>query len=118
MKELSALVIDEDVAVCESLCQLLRLLDIRARPAFNPQAARLCLGENPPDLIFLSNCIKNESWIQIMENLQGGAKLSRLPVVLVSDGGACPEMDSVIDVILRPASLEAVEKCLRKTGYY
>jgi PleD family two-component response regulator len=118
VKKLSALVIEEDVAVCESLCQLLRLLDIQARPAFNPQAAHLCLGKNPPDLVFLSSCIKGESRSQIIECLRGDAAVSRVPVVLVSDGGACPEVDGVVDVILRPASLEAVEKCLRKTGYY
>ncbi|MDD5371325.1 MAG: hypothetical protein PHQ40_19765 [Anaerolineaceae bacterium] len=118
MKKLAALVIEEDVVVCENLCQLLELLDIHARPAFTLQAAHLCLDDDPPDIIFLSSTNESEDRMQLMNCLRGKQERAHAPVILVSDGSACPEIDGVVDVVSRPASLDAVEKCLRKTGLY
>ncbi len=119
----SALVIDGDRAICETLCQTLGLLDVSARPAYNAHAALLTLADDPPDLIFLScpcNAGEGEG-VAFLEFLQGESVLAKIPVVmmvaeeLLGDPERFPRA-GIFAKISRPASLSALESVLRKAG--
>ncbi len=119
----TALVIDGDPPTCESLCQLLKLLDVSARPAFNAHAALLTLADSTPDLIFLacSQAAGEGEGVEFLEFLQGESALASIPVVLVVDNchldapGKFPRA-GILDIVPRPAPLDAVERALQKAG--
>jgi DNA-binding NarL/FixJ family response regulator len=119
----SALVIDADRAFCESMCQTLSLLDVFARPAYNAHAALLTLVDAAPDLIFLT-CLGGEGAgesLEFLEFLQGESALAGIPVVMMvaEDQGAIPEKIAqvgILALIPRLASLQSLERVLRKAG--
>ncbi len=117
---LSALVIDNDPSVAQQLCRLLELLDVAARPAYNPKAAWLGVDQKAPDLVFLSTTFSEECWTSLLDKLCGDPRLENVPIVMVSPGIDRDLRGSkkVLDIIKRPASLEAIETSLRKAGYY
>ncbi len=119
----SALVIDGDRTFCDSLCQMLGLLDVSARPAYNARAALLTLVDALPDLIFLSCQGDKEGCesLEFLEFLQGESALAEIPVVMVveEDNEDTPQkmaQTGVMAFMARPASLQALERVLRKAG--
>ncbi len=119
----TALVIDSDRATCESLCQLLKLLDICAKPAYNAHAALLTLEDHTPDLIFLScsDGVGEGEGVEFLEFLQGESALASIPVVLVVDNCQVSAQENfpragILEIVPRPAPLEAVERVLHKVG--
>jgi DNA-binding NtrC family response regulator len=119
----SALVIDGDRAISETLCQTLGLLDVSARPAYNAHAALLTLADDPPDLIFLSCLCKagEGEGVEFLEFLQGESLLANIPVVMMAaeeelgDPERFPR-SGIFAIIPRPANLRALESVLRKAG--
>jgi DNA-binding NtrC family response regulator len=121
----SALVIDGDRVICESLCQTLSLLDIAARPAFNAHAALLTLVDDTPDLIFLScQCSEGEGeGLEFLEFLQGESALAGIPVVMMVEESDKAYLDlipraGILAKIPRPANLNALERVLRIAGIF
>lgn len=121
----TALIIDGDRSRCEALSQRLGLLDITARPAYNPHAALLTLADAEPDLIFLSSATSGEEGegLEFLEFLQAESALAGIPVVmLVEDPGRADDPDykqvGAIAAISSGANLEALEIVLRKAGIF
>ena len=117
---LSALVIENEPQIAYRLCHFLELLDISARPAYNPKAAWLGLDQHTPDLVFLSTTISDEFWPSLLAEITEHPRLGKVPIIIVSPG---VERDlycskNVLDVIQRPASLEAIASSLRKAGLF
>ena len=117
----SALVIEENRTTSESLCQLLGLLDITARPAYTQRAAYLTLKEMLPDFIFLSIHPLEAGFLEVLDFLKRETNLEHIPVILLATAEQKEIVQrmsntGVLEVIQRPASLEAVEKALRKAG--
>jgi two-component system response regulator PrrA len=113
-----ALVIDDQRLAADTLCQLLTLFDIQARPAYGARAGMLALQEQIPDVILLDIAMPGLNGHEILAYLRREPRLGRIPVVIVtaddSPGTADQaRQEGAVDVIVKPATLEAIENALK-----
>lgn len=114
-----ALVIDDNRHTADSLCQLLSLFDLDARPAYGPRAAMLALREVVPDIVFLDLNMPGVSGFEVLGFLKREPRLLATPVVVVTAEDETITVtralrEGALDVIIKPASVEALEESLRK----
>jgi DNA-binding response OmpR family regulator len=114
-----ALVIDDNRHTADSLCQLLSLFDLDARPAYGPRAAMLALREVVPDIVFLDLNMPGVSGFEVLGFLKREPRLLSTPVVVVTAEDETVTVtralhEGALDVIIKPASIEALEESLRK----
>jgi CheY-like chemotaxis protein len=114
-----ALVIDDNRHTADSLCQLLSLFDLDARPAYGPRAAMLAMRDGIPDIVFLDLNMPGVSGFEVLGFLKREPRLLTVPVVVVTADGERITMErakreGALDVIIKPASVEALEESLRK----
>ncbi|MFZ6031463.1 MAG: response regulator [Chloroflexota bacterium] len=116
-----ALVIDDNRHTADSLCQLLSLFDLDARPAYGPRAAMLALREAVPDIVFLDLNMPGVSGFEVLGFLKREPRLLATPVVVVTAEDETVTVtralrEGALDVIIKPASVEALEEALRKAN--
>ncbi len=112
---ISALVVDAEVPVCDNLCQLLGLLGVSPRPAYNLRAACMALDSNPPELLFLSDELPDEGAASVMKHLSSHSRMRNVRIIHLSTS-AGKYLKKREAVLYRPANPEAVEKCLHHLG--
>ncbi len=119
----TALVIEDNRMVSDMLCQLLNLLDIKSRPAYTPRAAFLSLTEETPNVVFLDINLPNVDGFEVLAYIRREPRLSRVPVIVVTSEDQ-PEVHrrakegGAVTVIIKPATLEALEKSLHQAGIF
>lgn len=116
-----ALVIDDVRQMADSLCQMLHLLDVEARPAYGVRAGLLALNEFRPDVIFLDLNMPGLSGFEVLAYVHRDPRFADIPMVVVTsddqkltreralEGGA-------LDLIVKPASFESIEAALKAAG--
>jgi len=115
----TALVIDDHRPTTDSMCQMLNLLGVKARPAYGPRAALLILNEFLPDIIFLDIQMPGVDGFEVLAYLRREPRLANVPVVIVTSDDQ-PETASkarrtgALLTIVKPASLEGLERVLHK----
>ncbi len=114
----TALVIDDNRLPANTLCQLLTLFDVQARPAYGARAGILALQENPPDVLFLDICMPGLDGHEILAYLRREPQLIHIPVVVVTADDSLEtarqaRQEGAVDVIVKPATLEALETALK-----
>jgi len=114
-----ALVIDDNRHTADSLCQLLSLFDLDARPAYGPRAAMLVLRDLVPDIVFLDLNMPGVSGFEVLGFLKREPRLLMVPVVVVTAEEEHLTVERAInegalDVIIKPASIESLEDALKK----
>jgi len=118
---LSALVIEDNRLVAESLIQMLRVININAQTALTPRSAILSLGEHIPDLIFLDIHLPGLDGFEILAYLHREPRFAKIKVIIVTSDDQ-PETyrrarsNGAAAVIIKPVSLDALEKALRGIG--
>ena len=119
---LSALVIEDNRLVAESLIQMLRAININAQTALTPRSAILSLGEHIPDLLFLDLHLPGIDGFEILAYLHREPRFSKIKVIIVTSDDQ-PETyrraktNGAVAVIIKPVSLEVLEKALRGIGF-
>lgn len=115
----TALVIDDHRPTADSMCQMLRLLGVSARPAYGPRDALMLLGEFLPDIIFLDIRMPGVDGFEVLAYLRREPRLSRVPVVIVTSDDQ-PETATkarrtgALLTMIKPASVEGLESVLKK----
>ncbi len=117
----SAVVIDDNRQMANSICQMLTLLGVDAKPAYGPRAAMLMFNEEAPDIIFLDINMPGVDGFEVMAYLRRQPGLGDLPVVVVTSDDQPETIDrahqmGVLQVIVKPATLEAMESVLEEAG--
>lgn len=113
-----ALVIDDSRQSADTLCQMLSLFEIQAQPAYGARAAIFALREWTPDIVFLDIAMPGVDGFEVLAYLRREPRLANTPVIIVTADDA-PETTSralregALKVIIKPASLEALEDALR-----
>lgn len=79
----SAVVIDGSRQMANSMCQMLMLLGVDAKPAYGPRAAMLLFNEAAPDIIFLDINMPGVDEFEVMAYLRRQPGLGDVPVVVV-----------------------------------
>lgn len=118
----TALVIDDNRETADAVCQMLRLLDVEATPAYGPRAAMAILKDFSPDIIFLDINMPGVDGFEVMAYLRRYPALEHTPVVFVTSDDQ-PETQTrarktgALLVIIKPLTFEALEATLRKVGF-
>lgn len=119
---INALVIEDNRDMSDSLCQMLALLDVRCQQAFTPRSAfNLIEQSGIPQLVFLDINLPTVDGFEVLAYLRRDPRLIDVPVILVTSNDQ-PETyrraaeGEAVAVIIKPASLEALEAALANTG--
>ncbi len=113
----SALVIEDNRQMADSLCQMLDLLGVKARPAYGPRAAILSMSERVPDVIFTDINLPGVNGFEIIAYLRRLPQLAQVPIVIVTSDDQ-PETArrareiGAQDLLIKPVSFEMLEKVL------
>ncbi len=115
----TALVIDDNKPLADSLCQFLELLDVHATAAYSPRGMYLLLQEQTPDIVFLDINMPGLSGFEVLGFLKREWRLRTTPVVFVTsdDQEQTAERalrDGALALLVKPVTLEELEQVLRK----
>ena len=115
---IQALVIDDVRQMADSLCQMLQLLEVQARPAYGVRAGLLALNEFKPDVVFLDLNMPGVSGFEVLAYVRRDPRFENIPVVVVtSDDQSITRQRAIeggaLDLIVKPASFEAIEAALK-----
>lgn len=115
-----ALVIDDSRQFTEAVCQMLSLYNIEARGALGPREAILALEHNKsPDIVFVDINMPGIDGFEVMAYLRREPRLARVPMVVVTSDDQKETITrsrraGAMDFILKPVTLEALERALKK----
>ncbi len=121
MAKAKVLVVDDNVSMADALCSMLSLLDVEAVPAYGPRPALEMLDRVQPAAIFLDLNMPGVNGIEVLGFLKREPRLENVPVIVVTSDDQ-PETHrrvrsaGALDVIVKPATLEALERVLKIAG--
>jgi len=114
-----ALVIDDNRNTADSLCQMLSLLDVQTTAAYSPRGAFLLLQETLPDIVFVDLNMPGVTGHEVVTFVRRDPNLEHIPVVVVTsddqeETAQQVRKEGALDIIIKPATFEAVEAVLKK----
>lgn len=117
----TALIIDDSRQNADTLCEMINFLGLKALPCYGPRAAMLALSRIVPNIIFLDINMPGVDGFEIMAYIRRLPQLQETPVVFVTsddqkETARRVRQTGALRLILKPASIEAVEKVLRDAG--
>ncbi len=115
-----ALVIDDNRQMADSLCKLLKLFDIDARPVYGPRASIIALEKTNPAIIFLDVRMPGIDGLEVLAYIRREPRLQRTPVFIVSSDDQPETMERAYEggvdgYLIKPVTAEALEQALRDT---
>jgi CheY-like chemotaxis protein len=78
------LVVDDEYAFCEVVCEILEAAGYRARKASHVSEAYKCLSEETPDLILTDVMMPDVDGLTFIRELRAQSKYASIPMVVVS----------------------------------
>jgi len=114
-----ALVIDDNRNTADSLCQMLSLLDVQTIAAYSPRGAFLLLQETIPDIVFVDLNMPGVTGHEVVTFVRRDPSLEHIPVVVVTsddqeETAQQVRKEGALEIIIKPATFEAVEDVLKK----
>lgn len=116
-----AVIIDDNKTTADALLQMLTLLRVPARVAYGSSAAISMLSSYTPSLILLDINMPGVDGLEVLGFLRREPRLIRVPVVVITSDDQ-PETRTrafrrgANGIIVKPATLDALEKNLKKVG--
>jgi PleD family two-component response regulator len=116
-----ALIIDDNRSTADALHQMLTVLNVPARVAYGASAAMALLNSFTPNLILLDINMPGVDGLEILAFLRREPRLIRVPVLVVTSDDQPETRSRVIKggangMIIKPATLEALEDNLKRIG--
>lgn len=116
-----ALVVDDNRSTANSICRMLELLGVTARPAYGPRAAILHIERFIPDVVFLDINMPGVTGFDLMTYLRRDPRLENVHMVVVTSDDQ-PETarrardTGALTTLIKPVDLDRLERVLRKIG--
>lgn len=117
----NAVVIDDNRQAADTLCEMLRFLDIEPLVAYGSRDGMTVLKDLSPDIVFLDINMPGVDGFEVMAYLRRFPKLEHTPVVFISSDDQ-PETvqkarkSGALLFLTKPATIEAIEAVLNKAG--
>lgn len=110
----SILVVDDEFAFCEVVCEILEAAGYRARQANHVNEAYLQLEEELPDLILTDVMMPDIDGLTFIRDLRSQPRYSTIPMIVVSAKSSSNDQKEAIDagatqVISKPFSSDLLE---------
>ena len=110
--------IDDDQEMIQAVTLMLRLLDIKVRPFYNPpSAAKLMLKGERPDLLLLDINMPQVTGIDMLEFVRMKAEFNNLPVIMLSSEDTDVLVHEALDkgadgYVMKPVSIDELEEAI------
>jgi CheY-like chemotaxis protein len=117
----TALVIDDHRDAADTVCQMLGLLDVDAKPAYGPREAMLLLKDYSPDIVFLDINMPGVDGFEVMSYLRRFPHMQTVPIVFVTSddqpetAGKVRKTGALL-IIIKPVTIDSLEAALKKAG--
>ncbi len=116
-----AIIIDDNRSTADALHQMLMVLDITARVAYGASPAMSLLSGFTPGLILLDINMPGVDGLEILAYLRREPRLIPVPVIVITSDDQPETRARVMKggataMIIKPATLEALEENLKKIG--
>lgn len=118
---IAALVIDDNRQTADSLCDMLRLLEVQAMPIYGARTAVLELSKQIPDVVFLDINMPGISGYEVLSYIRRDPRLRDVPVFMVTSDDQPQTAErarktGALLTIVKPVTVEALENALKKIG--
>lgn len=116
-----AVIIDDNRTTADALLQMLTLLRIPGRVAYGSSPAISLLSTYTPSVILLDINMPGVDGLEVLGYLRREPRLLRVPVVVITSDDQPETRTRALrrganGIIIKPATLEALEKNLRRVG--
>jgi len=116
-----AVIIDDNRTTADALLQMLTLLRVPGRVAYGSSPAISLLSSYTPSVILLDINMPGVDGLEVLGYLRREPRLLRVPVVVITSDDQPETRTRAIrrganGIIIKPATLEALEKNLRRVG--
>lgn len=117
----TAVVIDDNRQAADTLCEMLRFLDIEPHVAYGSRDGMTVLRDLTPDIVFLDISMPGVNGFEVMAYLRRYPQFEHTPVVFISSDDQ-PETaqrarkTGALLLLIKPATMEAIEAVLVKAG--
>lgn len=116
-----ALVVDDNRAMADSLCAMLRLLGLEPQAAYGARGALFKLEKFRPDVILLDLHMPGIEGYDVLSYLRRDPRLKEVPVIVVTseaqqEAHQRARQTGALTVIVKPPTLEQIEEALRRAG--
>ncbi len=113
-----ALVVDDCRLPADTLCQMLRLLNVDAHVSYGSTPAILYLSQVTPDVVFLDVNMPGVGGFEVLSYLKRELRMAQVPVIFVTadnspETAAQARKEGAIALIIKPASIEEIEDVLK-----
>ena len=117
----SALIIEDNRQMADSLAQMVEILGLDVDIAYGARTGMIKLQQNIPDVILLDVNMPGVDGFEVMAYFRRLPQLKDVPVIIVTSDDQ-PETKvkakstGVLTLIVKPASVESIENALRIAG--
>jgi CheY-like chemotaxis protein len=117
----SALIIDDNQQMAETLAQIVQLLGVEADVAFGARTGIMKLQQAVPDVVFLDVSMPGVDGFEVMAYFRRLPELKDVPVIVITSDDQ-PETaqkakdTGVLKLLVKPPSVESIENALRAAG--
>lgn len=117
----SALIIDDNRYMAESLAQIVRLLGVEADVAYGARTGMMKLQQAIPDVVFLDVNMPGVDGFEVMAYFRRLPQLKDVPVIVITSDDQ-PETaqkakdTGVLKLLVKPPSVESIENALQAAG--
>jgi CheY-like chemotaxis protein len=117
----TALVIDDNRIAADTVCRMLDFLGVQARPAYGPRESLMVIKDFTPDIIFLDINMPGLDGFEVISFLKRYPNFQGIPFVYITSDDQ-PETDlkargtGALLLIVKPATIEALESTLKNAG--
>jgi PleD family two-component response regulator len=115
-----ALIIDDNRSTADALCQMLKVLGFKARPAYGSSAAMALLGSGfAPQFVCLDINMPGVDGTEILAYLRREPRLIPISVFVITSDDQPETRRKVMklgatDMIIKPATIDTLEVVLKK----
>ena len=111
------LVVDDNKAMADALCDMLRLLDVRPLAAYGPREALYRIRTHPPQMVFLDINMPGVDGFEVFAYLRREPNMDKVPVAVVTSDDQEETRQrayamGAVAFIVKPPTLEALEAAL------
>jgi len=115
------LIIDDNRQTADALQQMLGLLDLNTRVAYGSSQAMAVLDGYTPDFVCLDINMPGVDGTEVLAYMRRDPRLAKVPVIVITSDDQPETRQHVMMVgaqamLIKPATLDALEDALKKTG--
>ncbi len=105
--------------MANSICRMLELLGIAARPVYGPRAALLAIERYVPDVVFLDINMPGVTGFDLLTYFRRDPRYERVPVVVVTSDDQPETAERARDTgalatLVKPVDMDGLEAVLKK----